>query len=126
MRATVTATVLLLASRAISAEPTTADLEGRFRDSVRPFLQNYCFECHDNQRHKGDLNLSAYATLDAVTKDYRRWETVREQLQAGNMPPEKAKARPNAEQRTAVVEWIAAVRRYEAKRHAGDPGPVLA
>src|SRR5439155_24215220 len=49
-----------------------------------------------------------------------------EQLQAGNMPPEKAKDHPKADQRQAVVDWIAAVRRYEAARHAGDPGPVVA
>src|SRR5262249_52798677 len=56
----------------------------------------------------------------------RRWNNVREQLQAGNMPPEKAKAHPKAEQRQQVLEWIGAVRRYEAARHAGDPGPVVA
>src|SRR5262245_57577102 len=99
MRATVAATVLLLASRAVAAEPTAAQLESRFRDTVRPFLQSYCFECHDKQKHKGDLDLSAYTTLDAVAKDYRRWETVREQLLAANMPPEKAKAQPTTEQR---------------------------
>lgn len=126
MRATLAATVLVLASTASAAEPTAVQLEGRFRDTVRPFIQSYCFECHDKQKHKGDLDLSAYATLDAVAKDYRRWETVREQLQAGNMPPEKAKAHPKADQRQQVLEWIAAVRRFEATRHAGDPGPVVA
>ena len=127
MRATLAAIVLLLASQvssAIAAEPTAAQLESRFRDTVRPFLQAHCFECHDKEKHKGDLDLSAYATLDTVAKDYRRWDTVREQLQAGNMPPEKAKVRPKAGERQVVMDWIAAVRRHEAIRHAGDPGPV--
>jgi hypothetical protein len=124
MRATLAATVLLLTSRTIAAEPTADQLDGRFRTTVRPFLQTYCFECHDKQMHKGEFDLSAYTTLDAVAKDYRRWNTVREQLQAGNMPPQRAKAQPNAEQREQVLEWIAGVRRYEATRHAGDPGPV--
>src|SRR4029077_8882056 len=126
MRATLAATILVLASQAFAAEPTADVLAGQFRDGVRPFLQSYCFDCHDKQKHKGDLDLSAYTTLDAVAKDYRRWETVREQLQAGNMPPEKAKAHPKAEQRQQVLEWIAGVRRFEAARHAGDPGPVVA
>src|SRR5262245_15140840 len=121
MRATLAATILLLASPAFAAQPTAGRLESGFRDTVRPFLQSYCLECHNKQKHKGDLDLSAYATLDAIAKDYRRWDTVREQLQAGNMPPEKAKGHPNAEQRRAVLEWIASVRRYEATRHAGDP-----
>jgi Protein of unknown function (DUF1592)/Protein of unknown function (DUF1588)/Protein of unknown function (DUF1587)/Protein of unknown function (DUF1595)/Protein of unknown function (DUF1585)/Planctomycete cytochrome C len=126
MRVTFAATVLLLASQAAAAEPTGALLEDRFRDAIRPFLQSFCFECHDKQKHKGDLDLSAYSTLDSVAKDYRRWDTVREQLQAVNMPPEKAKAHPTAERRREVLEWIADVRRYEATRHAGDPGRVPA
>src|SRR5205807_5899162 len=66
MRATLAATVLLLASPAIAAQPTAGTLEASFRDTVRPFLRSYCFECHDQQKHKGDLDLSAYATVEAV------------------------------------------------------------
>lgn len=129
MRATFAATVLVLAplaAPAVAADPTAAELDGRFRDAVRPFLQSYCFECHDQAKHKGDLDLTAFATLDAVAKNYRRWDTVREQLVAGNMPPEKAKQQPKSDERQAVIDWIAAVRRYEGRRHAGDPGPVVA
>jgi hypothetical protein len=126
MRATIAAAVLLGASQAIAAEPSAGHLESQFRDTVRPFLRTYCFECHDKQKHKGDLDLSAYTTVDAIAKDFRRWKTVLEQLTAGNMPPEKAKARPKAEEHRHVLEWIAAVRRYEGTRHAGDPGPVVA
>src|SRR5690348_18501739 len=42
------------------------------------------------------------------------------------MPPAKAKRRPTAEAREGVIAWIGAVRRLEAKRNAGDPGPVPA
>ena len=42
------------------------------------------------------------------------------------MPPEKAKRQPTAEAREAVIAWIGAVRKREAKRNAGDPGPVPA
>ena len=42
------------------------------------------------------------------------------------MPPAKAKRQPSAEARDAVVAWIGAVRKLEATRNAGDPGPVPA
>jgi hypothetical protein len=82
--------------------------------------------CHDNAKHKGDLDLSPYGTMELVAKDYPRWATVLERLDAGDMPPEKAKAHPTDEQRTRVANWLRALRAYEAKRNAGDPGPVLA
>lgn len=42
------------------------------------------------------------------------------------MPPEDAPSRPNPHERRAVIEAIQAVCDREARRNAGDPGPVLA
>jgi hypothetical protein len=61
-----------------------------------------------------------------VAADLAQWEAVQEQLSAETMPPAKAKSQPSAESRSAVVAWIDAVRKREADRHAGDPGPVRA
>jgi hypothetical protein len=47
-------------------------------------------------------------------------------LQAGEMPPEKAKQQPAPELRKGIIEWIRALRRQEARKNAGDPGQVLA
>src|SRR5262249_30177809 len=63
---------------------------------------------------------------EAVAQDYRRWDLVREKLKAEEMPPEEAKRHPPAELRRRVIDWIQAMRRREAQRNAGDPGPVLA
>ena len=105
--------------------PTAGPARARFRDTVRPFLQTYCLECHGKEKPKGDLDLSAYPTLEAVAGTTSRWETVLEQLEAGAMPPAKAKRHPEAGLRREVVAWIEAFRKHEAKRNAGDPGPVL-
>jgi len=51
---------------------------------------------------------------------------VLEKLKASEMPPEEAKQHPTMELRREVIDWIKALRRYEAQRNAGDPGPVLA
>src|SRR5205823_12369278 len=54
------------------------------------------------------------------------WKLVMERLKAGEMPPAKAKAHPTPLTRGQVIGWIEAMRKYEAKRTAGDPGPVPA
>src|SRR4051794_25877291 len=107
--------------RASSPEPAAAALEARFNDTVRPFLTTYCVECHGREKPKGDLNLADHSALDSD-----RWEAVQEQLETGTMPPSKAKRHPEDGPRREVIAWIRARRTHEAKRNAGDPGPVLA
>ena len=93
---------------------------------MRPFLREYCVACHGERKKEAKLDLGAYTSLAAVAKDHRVWERVSERLEAEEMPPEEAKRQPGAHERRAVIEWIAEVRRREAREHAGDPGRVLA
>lgn len=127
MRTTLIAAALLAALAAF--RPTAAEppsLDERFRDTVQPFLNTHCLGCHAGEKPKGGLDLSTFTTVDAVAKGHKPWELVREQIRSGAMPPAKAKEQPTTAARTAVMEWLADVRRFEAKRTAGDPGPVPA
>jgi hypothetical protein len=101
-------------------------LEKTFRDEIRPFLENYCVSCHGGEKPKSDLDLSVYPSVASVAADLKRWDLVVEQLEAGTMPPAKAKKRPAEGQSRAVLGWLRAVRKDVADRHAGDPGPVTA
>ncbi len=101
-------------------------LEPRFATRVRPFLQRYCVSCHGPKKPKAQLDLSRDTTVTAVANNARRWEQVLERLQAGEMPPEDAPRQPTADERAAVIAWIGELRDREARRNAGDPGPVLA
>ena len=101
-------------------------LEKRFGESVQPFIGTYCIDCHSKEKAKGDFDLSPYTNLKAVVRDPAQWEMVVEKLQAGEMPPKKAKQHPTPAQDKAIVAWIQELRRYEADKNAGDPGPVLA
>ena len=119
-------TVALLLGSAEPAVPQEDGLEARFTSTVRPFVEAHCLGCHGKDKPKGDLDLSAFTTLETVVKGHRQWATVAEALRAQEMPPAKAKRQPTAEARAQVVEWIEQMRKHEARRHAGDPGPVLA
>lgn len=120
--------LVLLAGFAVTAaaSPAGIRLEQLFASTVRPFLESHCFSCHGQEKQKGQLDLSPYTTMDAVAGDHRRWLIVLERLKAAEMPPEEAKRQPTPEARQAVVDWIEAMRKFEADQNAGDPGPVLA
>src|SRR3954447_22784985 len=114
----------VIAIRGTAKDPAPEPLQKGLKETVQPFLTTYCVSCHGGEKPKGDVNLSRYQDFDAVAKDWRRWESVLEQIEAGRMPPAKAKEQPTAEARRAVAAWIGAVRKHEAKRTAGDPGRV--
>jgi len=118
--------VLLGGIAAPGAEADGVPLERSFDQVVRPFLRDQCLACHGPEKPKAKLDLSRYSSVAAVVRDYRVWELVVERLEAGEMPPEKAPKQPSPHERSGVLEWVRALREREAKRNAGDPGPVRA
>ncbi len=110
----------------VEGKEGSASLEKGFAKTVQPFVNEYCLGCHNHEKAKGDFDLSTFKSLGNVTEDFPHWELAMERLEANEMPPKKAEKFPTAEQRKAVVDWIVAVRRFEADRNAGDPGIVLA
>ncbi len=118
--------VLTLAGAANGAEPSDGDLDARFKNVVQPFLATYCLGCHSGERAAAHLDLSRYTTPASVADDYGRWSLLLDKLTAAQMPPPAAPRQPEAEARRQVAEWVRALLDAEARRHAGDPGPVLA
>ena len=114
-----------VASAAAADGPALAPLQSEFERSVRPFLADYCLECHGKTKQEAKLDLSPFASLARVRADIGHWQLVLTRLKAGEMPPDDAPKRPSPQQRAAVVKWIEDLRAYEAHRNAGDPGPVL-
>ena len=83
-----------------------------------------CSSCHGTRRQKGNLNLQAYDSLEALTNDADRWEMVVRKLRDGDMPPEEEEPRPTAKQ---IAELTGFVEREIAKADAArpsDPGRV--
>ncbi len=109
-----------------SVDADDQTLRREFQTVVRPFLQQYCVGCHNADEPEAMLDLTGYASHDSVLADLAHWEIVLKRLRAGEMPPEDAVDIPADELRKTVVAWIDRVRRHEASRNAGDPGPVLA
>jgi len=110
---------------ASTATPAELDLERRFTTTVRPFLDAYCVNCHGGEKPAAQFDLRAYSNLNTVVRDYRHWALALDRLTAMTMPPKPVK-QPAPEARQAVIDWIDAMRKNEARKNAGDPGVVLA
>ena len=123
---------LLVCSLVVGGSGVRADdgdddrLREQFTHVVRPFLQQYCLECHGTSKQEAKLDLRGYTTASSVARDMGHWEIILERLTSDEMPPEDAEERPSASTRQAVIRWIRQMRSREARRNAGDPGRVLA
>ena len=117
--------LILLLPVAESAPPASAELEQQFTQTVRPFVMKYCVACHSGSAPAAQFDLRSYATMESVVEDHQRWATVIDKLSAKQMPPPQL-PQPPEEVRQQVIEWIRNVRSNEARKNAGDPGPVLA
>jgi hypothetical protein len=110
---------------ALAATTAKLPLDRQFEQTVRPYINKYCVGCHSGQTPAAQFDLTAYKTIDAVTRDYPRWNLVMERLEAKDMPP-KPMTPPPTTATQPVIDWIHQVRTTEIKRFAGDPGIVPA
>ena len=118
--------VCTLSLAAVWAAPKSdAALDRQFQQTVRPFVNKYCAACHSGASPAAQFDLKAYTTLASVVEDHARWALVIDKLTAQQMPP-ASMPQPPAKDRQQVIDWVRAVRDHEARRNAGDPGPVLA
>ena len=99
------------------AEPTIASLQQDFTARVQPFLQDNCYHCHGNGKHKGDFSLDGYKSMSQIQADRRTWSTVIDVLRQKAMPPEE-RPQPPTEQVSAVTQWIG-----DALTHCDCSGP---
>jgi mono/diheme cytochrome c family protein len=107
-----------------AADSKNPDLERRFTQTVQPFLNKYCVGCHGGTSPAAQFDLRKYPDVSAVVHDYPHWALLLDRLNAKEMPPKQVPQPPD-EARQAVIDWVQAVRRSEAKKNDGDPGTVL-
>lgn len=118
---------LILTGSAIATLKAAAppSIEQQFTQTVQPFVKQYCFACHSGPKPAAGFDLRSYTDVAKVVEDHPRWALMRDKLMANEMPP-KQMPQPPPEAREQVVHWIQAMRVSEARKNAGDPGPVLA
>ncbi len=74
---------------------------------VRAYLETHCLKCHDADVQKGDFRIDNLSPKIGF-EDTPQWLELMERINSGEMPPEKEKVKPTAEESAKTVEWIAA------------------
>ncbi len=74
-------------------------------EETAAFFEDHCVDCHNPDKRKGNLDLTAlpaeFGNLDA----FKRWVKVYDRIKADEMPPKKEE-RPSKAQRDALLGWL--------------------
>ena len=87
---------------------------------IRPFLKQYCYECHGPEKQKQDIRFDNLQTDLSQPLTLERWQAVKDQLILGEMPPKKKPQPPFAE-RKKVIDRVTATLKlaYAQNRSTG-------
>src|SRR5258708_246290 len=84
---------------------TAPSPEAIFTDHLKPFVSDYCYDCHSDDIRKGDLALDRFSTGESVRSHRDVWERVLDQASHHLMPPAD-EPQPSEDARTAFVDWL--------------------
>ena len=91
-------------------------IRGDFKQIGELFLENHCFDCHDDETKEADLNLLDLGPVDEINAAV--WKSVWAQVAMGEMPP-KNKSQPKITERLKFSDWIVQQLQNEMKDKGG-------
>lgn len=91
--------------------------------AVESMLAAKCYECHNAEKTKGDVDLKQFAGDPKLAVEFDLWQKVKDSIENGDMPPKKAKALDPAE-KDGITGWVTHSLDALAEAKSGDPGPV--
>lgn len=94
-----------------------------YAKAALPFLQKHCVACHGPEKKKADLTVHQYTDEQSLIKDRKRWQSILQMVQSGEMPPESRK-RPSVEEVEAFVKAVNGVFERHDRTAKLDPGRV--
>ena len=75
-------------------------------ETLRTFFSTYCKECHGPEKQKGDRRFDQLELPVAKADTLIELQDIIDQLNLGEMPPEKAKQHPETDAVRKVVEHL--------------------
>lgn len=106
---------LVVGSFPLSAAPAWKDAKG--------VLKAKCYECHNEKKTKGDVDLQQFAGDPQIQKHFEVWLKVKDTIENGDMPPPKAH-QMSEQEHAALLGWVDGELDQLAAAQSGDPGPV--
>ena len=83
---------------------TTTSLDKQFEESVIPFLEMYCLDCHA-EGGEGDVDLSVFHSVDDVKGNLELWSNAMDALRQSEMPPDDSD-QPSKAVSKRIQSWI--------------------
>ena len=80
--------------------------EASYQKQILPMMKQYCWDCHGDDAHKGEINFDSQTNVVALLADRHTWEQVMQVVKDGDMPPKKKKSQPTDQERTQLVSWL--------------------
>jgi len=74
-------------------------------DDLEPFLAEHCYDCHDEDVQKGDLDLASLELKPWNMSNAEIWERVFQRVEGGEMPPVK-KPRPEKKAKAKFLHGL--------------------
>ena len=68
-------------------------------------IKNFCLDCHDGERRKGEINLEAALNAKPLVKNLDLWKTVINRVENGDMPPKK-NDQPSSSEKKDLLKWL--------------------
>lgn len=90
------------------------------KETLRPFLDNYCIKCHGPKKQKGQVRFDEAAWEISDNDTAQRWQDVLDQLNGGDMPPEDEKQPATAELAAVLDSLTGSV--VQARKRLTDHG----
>ncbi|WDE99447.1 DUF1592 domain-containing protein [Lentisphaera profundi] len=71
---------------------------------LKPFMEKYCLDCHNEQKQKGDIRLDGLNFYVNNHESVYEWQDILDVLNAGEMPPKKETQPKGAEIGDAIAQ----------------------
>ena len=114
--------VLIFGGIICMGEARAAAADAQFHSKVEPVLKEYCYDCHGDGAHKGNVAFDQWKSDAEVAGNSELWWKALRNLRAGMMPPAN-KPKPTAEQKKQIESWIKQAV-FHANPKEPDPGRV--
>lgn len=93
------------------------------KETLKPFLETYCIECHGPKKQKGQVRFDQALWEITDNDSAQRWQDVLDQLNGGDMPPFDADKHPTNKELAAVLDSLTGSVNTARKRltdHGGE------
>ncbi|MBL9190443.1 MAG: DUF1592 domain-containing protein [Opitutaceae bacterium] len=111
-------------TKAVAMSPQGDALLATFAGEIGPILERHCMACHGEKKQKGGMRFDQINPAMPLDQDVEAWLSVRDVLNAHEMPP-KEERQPSERERQQIVAWIdASFKQVAEQRRANRASPM--